>query len=335
MIKKRFNLITGSLVILISALISGCSFTNILNDPTPTPTRTITVTPTTTFTPPPSSTPSPQPTDTLQPSLTPTVDMPIIEKEEQVFHGGEFAFNPIWGYYMDYDDYNFVITDEEQNFTIMFSDLFLGDEEINQENLNEYMLATVMERMNVDFEIISDQPIQIDGMDGTLIEYTGDITGKEISGKTILINRGGGRILYGIGLGFTFSGIDQWAADGQQVFNSVLSTLHFITAEPGTCQISTDPDYGYTQAKAIRVGGGAFDGPPRERYYLDNLLGPNGEEVTYQRLGSLNFEDTILDEYEIVYGNTTVILYIDEYAFERPLAPVGFTCWDEFPLSQP
>lgn len=333
--KVRFGFGAGFCSLVFGMVFSACSFSAILADPSPTPTQTATSTATSTPTPAPSSTPTPAPTHTPQPSLTPTVEMPLMEKDEQVFHGGEFAFKPLWGYYMDYDDYSFVITNEDQLFTIVFTDLFPSETELFEENLNEYMLAGVMERMNAEYQILSDTAVQIDGLDGTVIDFSGTVTGKSFAGKTVLINRGEGRVLYGMGMGFSFTGVDHWAADGQRVFGSILSTLRFVTTEPGACRVSTDPEYGYTEAKAIRVGGGAWDGPPRERYYLDNLKGPHGEEVTYQRLGSLPYEDTILDEYEVVYGDTTVLLYIDEYAFEPPLAPLGFTCWGEFPLNQP
>lgn len=101
------------------------------------------------------------------------------------------------------------------------------------------------------------------------------------------------------------------------------------------CVISTDPTYGYTQENPIKVGGGDFGGPPRERAYLDNLCGPNGEKISYDRGGSLPFGDTILDVFEITGVKKAVALYIDEYTYMEPQAPVGFTCASAFPLSEP
>jgi hypothetical protein len=62
------------------------------------------------------------------------------------------------------------------------------------------------------------------------------------------------------------------------------------------------------------------------------LRGPNGEPVSYERTGSLNVEDTILDEYVINGLATPVALYIDIYEFEELKAPVGFTCAGPFDL---
>lgn len=101
------------------------------------------------------------------------------------------------------------------------------------------------------------------------------------------------------------------------------------------CIISTDKTYGYTEANAVRVGGGDFDGPPREDAYLNNLLGPQGQPLTYNRPGSLDYGDTILDEFVISGAGKPITLYIDEYTYTDPQAPVGLTCLSDFPLTKP
>lgn len=111
------------------------------------------------------------------------------------------------------------------------------------------------------------------------------------------------------------------------------------TSEPvqtsNGCLISTDSTYGYTEENPIRVGGDFMDGPKRERAYLDNLLGPNGEGVSYVRNGSIPSGDVILDIYGVTVAGKTLTLYIDMYGFTEPQAPVGFTCVGAFPLSEP
>ena len=72
---------------------------------------------------------------------------------------------------------------------------------------------------------------------------------------------------------------------------------------------SLDATCGYTQANPIKVGGGAFGGPPRERAYLDV------------------FEVTGLEK--------TVTLYVDEDSYTVPQAPVGFICASPFTLAAP
>jgi len=112
-------------------------------------------------------------------------------------------------------------------------------------------------------------------------------------------------------------------------------SVQFLEREAGACAVSTDSTYGYTQENPIRTGGDWMDGPARERMYLDNLLGPNGESITYERLQSLESGDTILDLYEVKTGGNTYLLYLDEYSFSEPLAPVGLTCAGDFGLAAP
>jgi hypothetical protein len=90
-------------------------------------------------------------------------------------------------------------------------------------------------------------------------------------------------------------------------------TLTQANTQPtGACVMSTDKTYGYTQENPIKVGGDDFGGPSRERAYLDNLAGPHGEPISYNRTGSLDSGDTILDAYEISGLGAKVTLYIDE-----------------------
>jgi hypothetical protein len=119
----------------------------------------------------------------------------------------------------------------------------------------------------------------------------------------------------------------------------VIGSVRFTEfgADADSCPVSTDAAYGYTKDNPVKVGGDVFGGPARERAYLDHLRGPDGQAVTYERLGSMGHGDTILDIYEIRYDGLAdpIELYIDMYTFEEPLAPVGFTCAGPFPLQAP
>ncbi len=98
--------------------------------------------------------------------------------------------------------------------------------------------------------------------------------------------------------------------------------------------ISTDSTYGYTQGNPIKVGGGDA-GPLREREYLNNLKGPNGESINYTRKGSCCPFKTkngfmgggMLDIYIITWEKqkAPVTLYINMYDKDKLKAPVGFT----------
>ncbi len=96
---------------------------------------------------------------------------------------------------------------------------------------------------------------------------------------------------------------------------------------------SVDSSYGFTENKPIKVGGGE-GGPASERKYLNALTGPNGETVTYNRIGSCCFFESknsplgggLLDKYAVSYQGKkdTVVLYLNMYDKGKLLAPVGF-----------
>jgi hypothetical protein len=100
------------------------------------------------------------------------------------------------------------------------------------------------------------------------------------------------------------------------------------------CAVSGDSSYAYTQGNPIRVDGGPFGGPARARGYLDVLRGPAGQTVSYIRVGSLPTDETVLDVYELTYDGigSPVNLYVDQYSYSTPLAPVGFICASPFPF---
>lgn len=99
---------------------------------------------------------------------------------------------------------------------------------------------------------------------------------------------------------------------------------------------ATDPAYGYTPEKPIKVGGiHARRGPANERAFLASLRGPNGEPVRFERQGSCCPFPTpnglmgngLLDRYAVWIGDDPEprILFVNMYDYERPLIPVGFT----------
>lgn len=99
-----------------------------------------------------------------------------------------------------------------------------------------------------------------------------------------------------------------------------------------------DSTYGFSQDNPIKVGGiekGFGVGPQREHDYLGRLRGPNGERVTFARLGSCcpfkspraPIENTgLLDSYEVSYPGLSapVTLYLNFYDQDTLKAPVGF-----------
>jgi hypothetical protein len=78
--------------------------------------------------------------------------------------------------------------------------------------------------------------------------------------------------------------------------------------------------------------GGISEGPKNERRFLNALAGPNGEKISYNRLGSccpFNTKNSpfggMLDKYEITYPGLekSLIIYINMYDSKELVVPVG------------
>jgi hypothetical protein len=63
-----------------------------------------------------------------------------------------------------------------------------------------------------------------------------------------------------------------------------------------------------------------------ERRFLNTLAGPNGESISYNRIGSVRGQSGLLDWYSITYAglDKPISLYIDMYNAELLKIPVGF-----------
>jgi len=93
-------------------------------------------------------------------------------------------------------------------------------------------------------------------------------------------------------------------------------------------QLSTDKKYGKRKTASIKVGSIA-----NEYAFLAQVTGPNGEKITYNRLGSCcavkskkaPMGKALLDKWEIRYEGLIkpIILYLNGYDFEKPKCPVG------------
>lgn len=100
---------------------------------------------------------------------------------------------------------------------------------------------------------------------------------------------------------------------------------------------SDDPEYGYKSDKPVELGGFLVGTKSWNKHfeYFNGLLGPNGEQVKVDRLGSCcEFEDKtlplgggLLDRYILTYKGqkTPAIIYVNLYKFNKPKAPKGFS----------
>ena len=314
-----------SVLILFALFPLGCS-RHFFAAPTGTPAATRT--PTATQTPTSTQTLTATPTKTLTPTPSPVVKL----GERHVISEGGFSVQVPIGYSAQIEERQAFISDLEGTLIISFAGV---DSTSSEEEIIDEYLDTLAKRSDGEFEKTPSDPVTVGGLEGKAFDLTGSIFGSPLKGKTFIIPVSSDHFLYGLGISNLSQDEAAWEDHGSKVFEAIVESIEFVAPRSaGACRIATDTTYGYTKENAIRVGDGGdfFGGPARERAYLDNLRGPNGEPISYERTGSLNFEDTILDEYVITGLATSVTLYLDIYKLEELKAPIGFTCVGPFDL---
>ena len=319
---------------------------------------TATTQPTDTSTPLSTATATIKPTATLRPTRTPAprstrVELQLDTIEEIVAESG-FAFRP----------YTSFIHMERQGGLAFFGDeagvflATLGGGKTESGRTLDLVLIDLAQLLNesmttANFRFGDPYPMIVDSVEGLATDISGSLFNDPVLGQLVVAHPFEGQVFYAYALGNTTAGDFVWVEEGSMRFDELLSTVRFFPIEavetsatqatPPTatgnspCPISVDASYGFTKENAIRVGGDSFGGPSRARAYLETLLGPAGQTVTHQRVGSEPFGNTILDAYEVSYEGAPqpAILYVDQYAFETLYAPVGFTCKIAFPLNAP
>lgn len=114
-----------------------------------------------------------------------------------------------------------------------------------------------------------------------------------------------------------------------QNYNSIIPEIKSgEKLKDGISKISDDKTYGYDSQNPIQVGGGVRN----EYYYLNMLQGPKGEELNFFRVGSFSGPNVMVDGYQISYQGIvdTLLIFIDMYNYNDPLAPMGLTIKPEF-----
>jgi hypothetical protein len=283
------------------------------------------------------STPTPTaiPTDTLEPTRTPHA---LTLGDSQRVEPGGFSFQAVSGLRAEIQAAQVTLRNPDATISISLAGAPAeGETQSLQSTLDNFLNAVAKDASN--FKASASYPVTVAGSEGLAVDISGELFGDEITGKIVVVSPENKQFFFAFGFAVNGPAGNRWENEGRPAFEAVLSSIRFFepvsSASSSSCPISDDETYGYTEANPIRVGGGDFDGPPRERAYLDNLRGPNGEPISYSRLGSLESGDTILDRYEITVLEDTVTLYLDEYNYTEPQAPIGFTCAGEFLLTAP
>lgn len=225
-----------------------------------------------------------------------------------------------------------LIGDDEKTLNISF----IGDTSKGGQPLPAVIDAYLasLEKRGFQFTKGKSTAVQIDGATGLTVELTATSGNLSFEGQAAAVSPRADLTIFGLALSKTDADQNAWQNSGKAAFDSLLSGIKFTDAN-AACPISTDKTYGYSQTNPIKVGGGDFEGPSRERAYLDHLNGPNNSQLTYDRQGSMDSGNTILDVFQIKGSGFSAVLYIDEYNYSEPQAPVGFTCNGAFPLSAP
>lgn len=319
-----------SLFAIFSIVLPACG---VLPKPTPsaTPSPSNTPLPTATFTPVPTSTP--------KPTNTPTPEPAVELGELQSIAEGGFSFRPPAGYEVDIQGAQIGVFEPARTIIISFFGATKNPKNQSADEILDEFTEAVFRKGDGEFTKENLHTIQVDGVEGIAYDIIGTMFATPFRGQAISVMPSKDQYLFGLALANTIRDKKRWENEGHNVFNSLLESIQFSTSEQSQawngCTIATDNTYGFTEENPIRVGGDFMDGPARERAYLDNLLGPNGETVSYERNGSILSGDVILDAYEITVAGKRLTLYIDMYGFTEPQAPVGFTCIDDFPFSEP
>ncbi len=179
----------------------------------------------------------------------------------------------------------------------------------------------------------------VEGYEGAAYDFTGKFLGSQVEGRALVIKPEAKRYVSIVAMALVEENPDLWKTTGKDAFNYLLSRYQILPAEElasaELCPISPNANYGFYPDEAVKVGGGLLSGPLRERAYLDNLLGSNGEPVTYEWVRSVETPDSIVDEYTLTVGEKTITLYLDQYSFGIINAPRGLGCMGAFPISEP
>jgi hypothetical protein len=280
-------------------------------------------------------TPTAIPTDTLEPTRTPHA---LTLGDPQSVEPGGFSFQAVSGFRAEIQASQVTLRNPDATISITLSGApSEGDTQSLQSTLDNFLNNVAKDASN--FKASESYPVTVGGTEGLAVDISGELFGDEITGTIVVASPENKQFFFAFGFAANGPAGNRWEGEGSPAFDAVLSSIRFFEpvsdVNTDSCPISDDETYGYTEANPIQVGGGDFDGPPRERAYLDNLRGPNGEPISYSRLKSFESGDTILDSYEITVLEDSVTLYLDEYNYSEPQAPIGFTCAGEFPLTAP
>ncbi|MEW6402509.1 MAG: hypothetical protein AB1649_11970 [Chloroflexota bacterium] len=308
---KRVIIFRKFLLLALSFLLASiaCSFGAAASTPTPEPTPTITIT----------STPTLRPT----PTLTPTPFYDVGAGQIITVKSGGFNFDLIKGYETVFNEGSvFYARSGDERVEIYF---------VAYVRPSGQALSTVMKN---DLQGISDEyqdfvatePVRAseDGVDSISAEFTARNGVFPVEGRVLIHEPDHSKLVY---LLITAEGDQRWEREGQKVFEMVRGSLQFfrITAADD-CSQPQYPDYGQKPQRPIPIGGGQRESASRIANYLDVLLGPNEELISYYELSETAQEFPGVVLYNVEYRSIRKTYYFDTKNYEPLTAPLGMKC---------
>lgn len=322
----RKTSVAVSILALILALTTGACGLTARFLPTRTPTPTVTPSPSAT----PTFTPSPSATATLTPSRTPTPTATRIDGSVYENTDGGFSFVAPDDCVVSPHESSTWIGNQDIETIVIILSMSIDAQSPQATDAMFAVLNSLFKEGKGEYQIGAHSQMTTNGMPAESYEILGSILKTGITGQAVLIDAAPNHTLFLFGYSRTDRDETRWRNDGRSMFNTIMESVRVEGAQQPSsgesCTVSNDDTYGYTRENPIRIGGDAFGGPARERIYLDNLRGAKGESFTYERTGSMEFNDTILDKFTISGLGKEIVLYIDEYSYSPLQAPVGFTC---------
>ena len=230
---------------------------------------------------------------------------------------------------------------EEKGINIMILGLVGFEDDYSPDEIIDEFLAGITGETADTFRKIEEVPVTVDSYEGTGYYLNGTFYGNLVEGQTFLVPVSDSQILFGFGLGTVVGSTNNWLAEGQVVFNSLIDSIDIIELETtdsglfSACSIASDTSYGYTEDNPVKLGGGEANAEERAAAYFSALGGPYGETLTYVKVETIESNDANLDVYELDLSGTPLTMYIDIDNYETPMSPDGMICWEEIPVSAP
>jgi hypothetical protein len=263
--------------------------------------------------------------------------------ERHVMTAAGFSYKPIAGYGLFETDKNVLMYSPDANTAIglwgllVYEDMYFGIP--SDEEMIDILLMDFEEMEWGEFERGESYSVSVDLKQGNAFEFSRKSEGEPVEGVVYLIRPSKNQMF--IGIFFIKTNANQDSKNrGEEAFNAVIRQVRIFEinyADSSSCPVSIDESYGYSSENPIKVGGGPIAGPRNRVYYLDSLIGKNGEKIHYSKLGPEMRGEILLDKYEVWHDGMegTVALYLDKTNHAELMAPVGFVCWRSIPSDLP